>query len=324
MMRMSETKEELEARLRHGTGKDRRTITEQLKDRDFVGWHKILALANETANTVYWMTVPNFSRVHGTDAESLRENLRLRDRALVSALFLTGGRVSEVLALRKRNFRLVDYAGERFIRVSNMPLFKGHERREEVVHVTDVAPKASERQEGLKYRWDQETGKFEGVKYTSRIKLRERNPFPIPMFEPLVADLHNYVKSVDDWLFPSPTKTSSPCHPGVQGWLESQGFENRPFISPARALQIMNSLQKRTGIQVWNHYFRAQRTKQLQRDFEMESQLINRYMGWITRSKETFQLYGGTGFYGLCDRFIKFRHSHELKLTADMASPLED
>ena len=61
--------------------------------KEFCGWDLLLDIIRECDNTPY-----SFDQEH----------LIRRDKGLIAALFLTGGRVIEVLELRKRNFELDD------------------------------------------------------------------------------------------------------------------------------------------------------------------------------------------------------------------------
>jgi len=88
-----------------------------------------------------------------------------REQAFLSALFLTGGRVSEVLALKKSMFEI--RKRERVIVVRNMPLLK-------------------------RYRKIEETRDEEGRRKWVTEKLQKtRKPFPIPLKEPLTPYLLN-------------------------------------------------------------------------------------------------------------------------------------
>jgi integrase len=90
---------------------------------------------------------------------------RIRDKALISALFETGGRVSEVLSLEKKHFALDD---PDYIVVKAMPIFK---RYKKIGEYTD---------EQGRRRW--KTTKTKGYR-----------TFPIPRREPLVPYLLDYL-----------------------------------------------------------------------------------------------------------------------------------
>jgi len=100
---------------------------------------------------------------------------KMRDRAFLSALFETGGRVSEVLSLRRDNFELRENEG--VILVRRMPLLKRYRR---------IAP---------------------GV--TLRVKAYRRT-FPIPLTEPPATILKDWIKASQNLLFPSPYRLGRP------------------------------------------------------------------------------------------------------------------
>ena len=71
----------------------------------FDGWDTMLRLVEECRNTDY-----RPSPVWGGDEDpaAYRERMIRRDQALIATLFETGGRVSEVLQLRRENFEWDD------------------------------------------------------------------------------------------------------------------------------------------------------------------------------------------------------------------------
>ena len=88
----------------------------------------------------------------------------MRDKALVSALFETGGRVSEVLALRKDNFVIMN----NYLIVKSMPVFKAYKKIGERVGMNG--------------------------KKTWVVELKKRfRTFPIPRSEPLCRYLLKYL-----------------------------------------------------------------------------------------------------------------------------------
>jgi len=90
-----------------------------------------------------------------------------RDRALISALFETGGRVSEVLMLKKDNF----IVQEPYLVVKAMPVIKRYKKIQEY---TDI--------KGRK-RWETE-------------KKKATRTFPIHLKEPLCVFLLEYIKKL--------------------------------------------------------------------------------------------------------------------------------
>jgi len=138
--------------------------------KEFCGWDFLLGIIRECENTPY-----SFDR----------EYFVKRDKGLITALFLTGGRVIEVLELRKRNFELDD---PEWIIVRGMRVAKRYKKIGEYMD-----------KEG-NTRWITET------------KFEPRGRFPIPRKEPLVPYLLDHLNQVDDYLFPSPKTTKKRPH----------------------------------------------------------------------------------------------------------------
>ncbi|MEM3666669.1 MAG: hypothetical protein QW222_06275, partial [Candidatus Bathyarchaeia archaeon] len=108
-----------------------------------------------------------------------------RERAFISALFLTGGRVSEVLSLKVENFEI--RRAEGLIIVRGMPLFK-------------------------RYRKIEETQSLDGKKrwITERLE-KTRKPFPILLNEPLTPILLGWLTiQGKGLLFPSSYRKGKP------------------------------------------------------------------------------------------------------------------
>lgn len=125
---------------------------------EFVGWDFLLKLVDR-ANQV----------------EYIDRYYNERDKALVAALFETGGRVSEVLSLRQKNF---DFdTSENFILVKGMPVLKRIKKTG--LRIVDG-----------KRKWETER------------KVMSRGIFPIRREDPLTPILANWVENVDDYLFP--------------------------------------------------------------------------------------------------------------------------
>jgi len=302
--------------------KPRRRTLDEIEG--FVGWHVIIALAEEAMKTPYYKhsILPNI--------ESRREYLRRRDRALISALFLTGGRVSEVLMLRVENF----HVEEEFIWVEGMPLLKRYELKKELVDERATPPP---KEEAKNWRWNPEKGVFEKWVIEGSIpKVVERPPFPIPRWEPLTDILLEWIEqSEEKWLFPTPLSTRRAESPGVQVWLETRfSLKTRPWISPQRTYQIVNNLGRRIGLiigdrskgqkleGIWDHWFRSQRASQLFRDYQFLEPHLNRFFGWAggwTGKRKTMaQRYTGVGMAELEDQMLENRSRHERLLKRDL------
>ena len=142
----------------------------------FVGWGTLMDMVNECMNTPY--KVSPAWEPESSYAEEHRAKLTRRDQALIATLFLTGGRVSEVISLRKNNFNL--HASPYAIEVTDMLREKSFRKIDEV-----------ELPNGKK-RW-----------ITEKI-MATRRDFPILKNEALVPYLTSWLDHVDDYLFPSP------------------------------------------------------------------------------------------------------------------------
>ena len=218
-----ETRKQLFKRLRRGTGYERKTV-DGLKGKDFCGFQTIEALFEEAGTTTYWMTVPYFAR-ETDNPSAARERLQRRDQALVAALFLTGGRIQELLMLRKESFTTRQYKGKNFI-IMQMALLKGHTRRTDVVET--LADKPSQITEGEVWRWNQSDNVFERIEITTEAVVQNRQSFPIPMWEPLAEYLWEYSQEKGrDWLFPTRNEPTRVETSGVSARLERLGMEKR-------------------------------------------------------------------------------------------------
>lgn len=149
----------------------------------FVGWDTLMGLVEECRNTTY-----KPSPVWPADEaliEEYRQRLIRRDQALIAALFLTGGRVNEVVPLRKANFEYYLQATPPAIRVRGMTVLKRYKK-------VDTYKDS----EGRK-------------RYVTERVTMSRGVFSINMKEPLVPVLTSWLAEVDDHLFESPARDRS-------------------------------------------------------------------------------------------------------------------
>lgn len=128
---------------------------------EFCGWPKLLGLVAECDKTTY--------RV------DQRDHLRERDKALVATLFETGGRVSEVLMLRKQNFHIQK---DRVL-VKGMRVLKRYRKVGE-----------------YKERSGRKSWKTDSVFTT-------RGIFTVRRFEPLAPIMVSWIEACNDYIFPS-------------------------------------------------------------------------------------------------------------------------
>lgn len=145
----------------------------------FMGWDTLMNLVRECENTPY-----KVSPVWPTDhpgVKEYREHLIRRDQALIAALFLTGGRVNEVVPLRKANFE----THPRSIHVKGMTVLKRYRKTDSYID-----------SEGKK-------------RYITEPIQVTRGVFAIQPKEPLVPVLTSWLAETEDHLFPSPAKNRS-------------------------------------------------------------------------------------------------------------------
>jgi hypothetical protein len=207
-----------------------------------------------------------------------------RDRAFFAALFLTGGRVSEVLSLRKSNFEV--RPDKNAILVRNMRLLKRYKKLSELV-------------------------KPNGRKGWVIEKLVQfRKTFPIMLNEPLAPILLEWIESQDDLLFPSSRRVSKKGEvlSLTRGWayklirfvdrllpdsLKEALRLHLPFISP-KGVKVNDS------IHLWLHWFRSQRASQLVNDYNYEVLDLMNYFSW--EKAETAIHYARRGWVGLAEK----------------------
>jgi len=146
---------------------------------DFVGWPTLMELIKECERTEY-----KPSPVWPPDspyAQEYRARLVRRDQAIIAALFLTGGRVNEVVPLRKANFEI----HPRSLHVKNMRVLKHYKKTGSYMD-----------QDGKK-------------RYITEPVEMTRGTIAIQLKEPLVPILTSWLAEVDDYLFESPAKNRS-------------------------------------------------------------------------------------------------------------------
>lgn len=163
--------------------------------RRWVGWDPIIAKRHEIAS---------------------QEGVELG--RVYDAIFSTGGRVSEALALRRDNF-LLDNPG--YVEVHDMKLEKHYDKKGGWTEKADTLPDTMMRR---LYAWNAETGKWERRRYTTvRDEEAVRQDFVFPAGEALARSLADYLRSLSPGqrLFPSRTK------PDV---LMTRSFVYRKFI----------------------------------------------------------------------------------------------
>lgn len=180
-----------------------------------------------------------------------------RNKAFIATLFLTGGRISEVLPLRKDNFEMKEEKG--VILVKDMRLLKRYKKLGEV----EVEGKR---------------------KWLTELQYKKRKSFPIKLDEPLTPILLEWLRQPPPkWLrqnpsrallFPSPYKIGQPL---------SRFWAYKLVISIDKALPeklreqlglnkklVVNGKETKKTIHLWLHWFRSQRASQLVSDYSFE------------------------------------------------------
>jgi len=200
-----------------------------------------------------------------------------RDQAFLTALFQTGGRVSEVLALMKRNFMIRSVEG--VVVVTDMILLKRYKKLSEYVD-----------SEGSR-KW--ETEKL----------LTKRKQFPIKIAEPLTPILLKWLDHYENLLFPSPYKLG----PLSRWWayklvrhldkvipekLRTQLDLNKPLIK--------NGKEVKHKLNLWLHWFRSQRASQLVDNYNYEVLDLVDYFSW--KKQDTALIYARRGWRGLASK----------------------
>lgn len=203
-----------------------------------------------------------------------------RNKAFLTALFLTGGRVSEVLNLTRENFDV--RLDEGLIIVRGMKLLKRYKKLTEKVDADG------------KRRW-----------ITEKVA-KTRKPFPILLREPLTPILLEYLKQQSGLLFPSPYKTGKPLSRfwayklirkidrEIPETLKANLGLNKPFIVEGRKVS--------DKLHLWLHWFRSQRACQLVNDYGFEVVDLIDYFTW--EKYETALDYAKRGWRGLASKML--------------------
>jgi integrase len=241
----------------------------------------------------YWATHP-YIRLNVKDYseewvgyEPLLELIELasqpREQAFLSALFLTGGRTSEVLSLRKNMFEI--RKRERVIVVRNMPLLKRYRKLSEV-------------KDGKGRKW-----------ITEKLQ-KTRMPFPILLKEPLVPYLLNWIEALpneDSLLFESPYNVGKPL---TRFWAYHviRDLDNRLTPELRSKLGLHKAFIKdgkivKDRLHLWLHWFRSQRACCLVSEFNFQLHELLDYFSW--EHIQTAMDYAKKGWRGLAEKMLR-------------------
>lgn len=200
-----------------------------------------------------------------------------RDKALVIAAFLTGGRISEVLQLRRDHF-ILDH-DEEFIIVRTMPRVKGFQK------IRDMTKWKCESH--CKMRWEfppteellTKHGKI--LQYTGWLTkpFKEYRTFPINRKEPLIPGLLTYLDQLP-------------------------GPDARLFrIKRSRAYDITTTIGEKLNMHVPTHWFRAQRASQLAFEYGFNEHDLVEFFKW--KNYQTAFHYASKGYKGLTQKMVR-------------------
>lgn len=206
-------------------------------------------------------------------------------QGLMAALFGTGGRISEVLALKKSNI-LLDLNSDVVI-VQQMPLLK---RFEKIGTITKWKC-----DDHCKKRWSKlptpdEFRQHNITEYQGWITktIRDFRTFPIRRNEgttPYFIEWYERVRNDDDLLFPISRSTAFTKVRGVGRILD----EDIPFCNIRSPL-------------LYDHWFRAERACQLAFDYGFDDDDLDRFFGWKERMPRMSKKYASRGWIGMARR----------------------
>jgi hypothetical protein len=229
-------------------------------------------------------------------------------KAFFITMFLTGGRVTEVLSLCKRNFEILE--NEDVIKVTQMRLLKRYKK-------IDSYP-------------DPITGK---PRWHTQKQMKFRKTFTIKRQEPFTKVLERYLDRIDNsnaLLFPSPSfhhRNFNKAH-GLPQRRKPEDIEEHPFTRQWAYLTIREvnkklpeELKARLGlnkvwydedgkkiadeIHLWLHWFRSQRASGLVSDYGFEVVDLVAYFDW--KDMETALRYAKKGWRGLTEKMNKVK-----------------
>ena len=218
----------------------------------FCGWEVLLKLVKECENTPYYQEAvkTNYTAI----AEVLRRKLIMRDQALIATAFETGGRISEVLALKKENFTVLN---DRIL-VTDMPVVKRFRKVKEIVEVWQ----GEEAPEDKRWHWSHKYDNWVRVRWKTEPEMDRRNVLEIPRFEPLTPYIVKWLNLIPDgWLFTGYSKRDKP-------------------MTDVRAYQIVRSVGERLGLKICCHWFRSMRASQLAEEYGFREFELMKFFSW--------------------------------------------
>lgn len=228
------------------------------------------------------------------------EFIRRRDKSLVVTLFLTGGRVNEVLDLRVKNF---DMSNEQYIIVKGMLLEKvyKYELLDNPVIVSVHEYEDMDYKERKYFKLDEDEGAYIKTRITKRnLPLSVRNDFPIHRGEDNDVVLRHFVNDIlEPWIIEY-------HHDRDEHLFASSDFrrEGKPITS-TRAYQIIRTVSLLCNIDIWCHWFRAQRASQLFNEWNLSWEELKLWFSW--RTDVMAQRYARISVDELASRMVRKR-----------------
>jgi len=203
-------------------------------------------------------------------------------QALMAALFETGGRISEVLALRKWNVDLNLHPD--VVVIKQMPLLKRFEKVGKVKKwkcVEHCNKRWNRKPDPAEYRIHN-IKEYEG--WITR-RVHDHRTFPIRRDEPLTPYLISWCKKIrrkNSLLFPI-SRTGA-------------------FLRIREIGRMVNSRIPFSNIhssQIYDHWFRAERACQLAFDYGFDDRDLDEFFGWKERKPRMSKRYASLGWKGL-------------------------
>jgi integrase len=183
----------------------------------FVGWEKIIELADMLKQDPLY-------------------------QAIYATTFLTGGRISEVLPLRRGNFVVSD----KYLTVTGMPLLKHYQKMSEYIEERDERPATNI---GRLFQFNPGTGKWWRKRYSTERVDAARSDFDVRCDEPLCALTLEWINNT----------TSDVLFLGATRW---------------------KAWQKFAGVGIYPHWLRAQRASCLISFWRFTMEEMMEWMGW--------------------------------------------
>jgi len=137
------------------------------------------------------------------------------------------------------------------IEVIGLPVLKRYEKVDEYLDVRKEKPSGAF---SKLYHWSHSKDAWVRRRYKTKPKFVTRGKIVIGLFEPLV--------------------------PYALKWREECGRERLFKISSVRAYQIVREIGRRLDLEIWPHWFRAQRASQLAQEYGFRERELKKFFSW--------------------------------------------